>query len=198
MTWYTSRIWGECMTHEEMKRKVLALIEELNPNNPNLTDDPDISAKYIYVANQVMFELARLKKIAKYVEMAVGKGELVDFKKIGEAVGYEVHQLSNVSGVRYEPKANGTVLKILEDGTAEIDCFVFPKQITEKTSGGFELELPADVLEIMPYGIAADLLKSDISTEYGSIYATRYETMLQRLDPRNFMPSICVEGGVRI
>ena len=63
-------------------------------------------------------------------------------------------------------------------------------------NGSYEFELPADVLEIMPYGIAGDLLKSDISTEYGSIYSTRYETMLQRLDPRYQMTSIYIEGGV--
>jgi hypothetical protein len=109
-----------------------------------------------------------------------------------------VYQLGNVSGVHYEPKANGTVLKILESGTAEIDCFVYPERITDKTSGSYLFELSADVLEVMPYGIAADLLKSDVSTEYGSIYATRYETMIQRLDPRNSTPIISVEGGVRI
>ena len=48
------------MTHLEMKKKVLALIEELNPDSAYLTDDPDISAKYNYVANQIMFELARM------------------------------------------------------------------------------------------------------------------------------------------
>ena len=186
------------MTHDEMKKKVLALIEELNPDNPLLTDDPDISAKYNYVANQVMMEMVRLKKLAKYVEMPVVKGQLVTFEDIGTVVGYDVYQLGNVWGVRYEPKANGTVLKILEDGTAEIDCFVYPEQITENTKGNYEFELSADILEIMPYGIAADLLKSDISTEYGSIYSTRYETMIQRLDPRNFTPSISIEGGVRI
>ena len=186
------------MTHDEMKKKVLALIEELNPDSPLLTDDPDISAKYNYVANQVMMEMVRLKKLAKYVEMPVVKGQLVTFEDIGTVVGYDVYQLGNVWGVRYEPKANGTVLKILEDGTAEIDCFVYPEQITENTKGNYEFELSADVLEIMPYGIAADLLKSDISTEYGSIYSTRYETMIQRLDPRNFTPSISIEGGVRI
>lgn len=186
------------MTHDELKTKVLALIEELNPNNPNLTDDPDIAAKYNYVANQVMFEMARLRKIAKYVEMAVNKGDLVTFENIGDAVGYEVYQVAKIAGVRYEPKANGTVFKILESGTAEIDCFVYPERITEKTKGSYVFELPAEVLEIMPYGIAADLLKSDISSEYGSIYATRYETMIQRLDPRNFTPTISIEGGVRI
>ena len=55
------------MTHKEMKKKVLSLIEEVNPDNENLTDDPDIQAKYIDVANQILFELARNKKIPKYV-----------------------------------------------------------------------------------------------------------------------------------
>lgn len=185
------------MTLTEMKKKALGLIEEVNPESEVLTDDPDIATKLNDVINQVMFELARLKKIAKYVEMPVSKGELITFENISDAVGYEVYQLGNVSGVHYEPKANGTVLKILESGTAEIDCFVYPERITDKTSGSYEFELSADVLEIMPYGIAADLLKSDVSSEYGSVYATRYEQMLQRLDPRNSMTSVYIEGGVR-
>jgi hypothetical protein len=48
----------------------------------------------------------------------------------------------------------------------------------------------------MPYGIAADLLKSDISAEYGSVYAQRYETLMQRLDPRYQMTTVFIEGGV--
>ena len=104
-----------------------------------------------------------------------------------------------VGGVHYAPKANGTVFKILESGTAEVDCFVYPERITEKTKDkAYEYELSPDALEIMPYGIAADLLKSDVSSEYGSVYATRYETMLQRLDPRYAMTSIYIDGGVSV
>jgi hypothetical protein len=95
-------------------------------------------------------------------------------------------------------KANGTIVKVLEDGSAEIDCYVYPERITEKTNGSYEFELSADCLEIMPYGIAGDLLKSDISSEYGAIYSQRYETMLQRLDPRYHMTSVYIEGGVSI
>jgi hypothetical protein len=187
------------MTNLEMKKKVLGLIEELNPKSEFLTDDPDIATKYNEVTNQVMFELARLKKIAKYVEMEVSAGDIITFADIEKACGYEVFQLGTVGGVIFVPKANGTVLKILEGGTAEIDVFVYPERITEKTKdSAYEFELSNDVLEIMPYGIAADLLKSDVSTEYGSIYATRYESMLQRLDPRYQMTSIYVEGGVMI
>lgn len=187
------------MTLEEMIKKALALIEEINPDNPNLTDDPDIAAKIKYVVNQVMFELARMKKIPMYVEIPVTAGQLLKFENIQKACGYEVYQLDRVRGVNYEPKANGTVLKILEDGIAEIDCFVYPERIDEKTNvKQYEFTLSADCLEVMPYGIAADLLKSDISTEYGSIYAARYESMLQRLDPRHQMGSIYIEGGIDI
>jgi hypothetical protein len=187
------------MTLLELKKKYLALIEELNPDSEQLTDDPDIAAKQNEVVNQIMFELARMKKIPKFVEMEVKEGDRITFAELEEECGYEVYQINAVSGVNYEPRANGTVFKILESGTAEFDVFVYPERITEKTKDkAYEFELSPDVLEIMPYGIAADLLKSDVSTEYGSIYATRYETMLQRLDPRYQLTNIYIEGGVSI
>lgn len=186
------------MTLLEMKKKVLGLIEELSPDNPLLTDDPDISTKFNDVTNLILYELARIKKIPKYVEMQVAEGDLIEFADIEKACGYEIYQIKLVSGVRYEPKAEGTVLKILESGTAEIDVFVYPELITEKTNGSYEFELSADALEIMPYGIAGDLLKSDVSTQYGSVYSTRYESMLQRLDPRYQVGSIYIDGGVSL
>lgn len=187
------------MTLFEMKKKVLGLIEELNPNSELLTDDPDISTKINDVTNQIMFELARMKKLPKYVELDVAAGDVVEFADIEKKCGYEIYQIGLVSGVQFTPKADGTVLKILESGTAEIDCFVYPERITEKTKDkAYEFELSPDVLEVMPYGIAGDLLKSDVSTEYGSVYATRYESMLQRLDPRYSMNSIYIEGGVTV
>lgn len=187
------------MTLLEMKKKVLALIEELNPNSELLTDDPDISTKINDVINQVLFELCRMKKIPKYVEMKVNAGDVIEFADIEKECGYEVYQINLVGGVNYAPKANGTILKILESGTAEIDCYVYPERITDTTKDkAYEFEVSNDVLEIMPYGVAADLLKSDVSTEYGSIYATRYETMVQRLDPRYAMTSVYIDGGVDV
>lgn len=186
------------MTLNEMDKKVLALIEELNPESDYLTDDPDIAAKKNYVTNQIMFELIRMKKLPGYVEIPVEKGDLITFESIEKAGKYEVYQIANVRGVKVDYKAQGTILKALEAGTAEIDFFKYPERITEKTKGSYEFELPNDVLEIMPYGIAADLLKSDISSDYGQIYANRYEQMKQLLDPRYSMISIRFEGGVTI
>lgn len=187
------------MTLLEMKKKVLGMIEELNPNSELLTDDPDISTKINEVINQVMYELARMKKIPKYVELDVSEGDLIEFADIEKKCGYEIYQINMVSGVDHAFKANGTIVKILESGTAEIDVFVYPERITEKTKDkAYEFELTTDALEIMPYGIAGDLLKSDVSTEYGSVYATRYESMLQRLDPRYAMTSVYIDGGVSV
>ncbi len=187
------------MTLKEMKKKVLALIEELNPDSEYLTEDPDIAMKHNETINQVMFECARIKKIPKYVEIKVSEGDMLAFADIEKACGYEIYQLGTIGGVNYSPKANGTILKFLDSGVAEIDCFVYPERITEKTKdNAYEFELSADVLEIMPYGIAGDLLKSDISTDYGKIYSDRYEALKQMLDPRYQMTSIYIEGGVSV
>ena len=186
------------MTLKEMKTKVLSLIEELNPLSELLTDDPDIAAKINEVINQILYELARFKKIPKYVEIEVKEGDILEFADIEKECGYEIYQIDVVCGVRYIPKANGTVLKMLESGTAEIDCFVYPERITSKTKDSYEFEVSNDVLEIMPYGIAGDLLKSDVSAEYGNIYATRYQSMINSLDYRYQMPCIYIEGGVDI
>ena len=186
------------MTLNEMDKKVLSLIEELNPNSEHLTDDPDIQAKKRYVTNQIMFEMARFKKIPKYVEMEVNAGDKITFADIEKVCGYTVYQIDNVKGVKNSIKASGTVIKILESGIAEMDVFVFPERISDKTNGSYEFELTDDVLEIMPYGIAADLLKSDVSADYGNIYYQRYESMKQLLDPRHMMTIVYIEGGVDV
>lgn len=187
------------MTLSELKKKVLALIEELNVQNESLTDDPDISAKHNDVINQVMFELARIKKIPRYIEMAVKAGDTITFEDLENECGSEVYQIDKVEGVKHTYKADGTVIKVLSDGTAEIEVYVYPERITEKTKdSAYEFELSADVMEIMPYGVAADLLKSDISAEYGKIYSDRYEGMIQRLDSRYQLTSVTIEGGIEI
>jgi hypothetical protein len=186
------------MTLLEMKNKVLRLIEEANPNNEKSTDDPDIALKINDVINQVLYELARFKKIPRYIEFEVKNGETIDFERLEKECGSEIYQISAVQGINFQFKADGTVIKVLEDGIAEVECYIYPERINDKTKNNYEFELSADALEIMPYGVACDLLKSDVSTNYGSVYAQRYEEMKSRLDSRYGMPSITFEGGVNI
>lgn len=185
------------MTLKELKQKVLVLIEEYSPDEATFTADDDIANKMNDVINQIMFEICRVKKIPKYIELNVTAGDLVDFDMLESECGYTIYQVKIITGVDYETRGDGTIFKMLEDGTAEIDVYVYPEAITTKTKDNYELELTQDVLEVMPYGIAADLLATDVSSNYKE-FKERYEQMLMRLDSRNHIPSISIVGGIKI
>ena len=51
------------MTLGDFKQIVLRLIEEIDVNKKDLTDDPDIANKFNTVTNQLMYELFRYKGI---------------------------------------------------------------------------------------------------------------------------------------
>ena len=121
------------ITLEEMRRKSLALIEEYDPESDLLTSDPDIAQKHNDVINYILYELARIKKIPRYVALPVTAGQLVTFEDLKNADGKEVYQVSRIMGVPYEPKANGTIFKMLATGLAEIDYFIYPERITSDT-----------------------------------------------------------------
>lgn len=178
------------MTLQEMKKQTLRLIEEINPESDLLTDDPDISAKINDVINQIQNELVRLKKIPAREEMEVSEGDEVDFKEIDK----RMYQLNIVRGV--ENIIIGDTIIFNGDGTAKIYYYKYPKQITDDTiDTEYNFELAQDLLEIMPYGVAADLLKSDISANYGQVYANRYEQLKQQFDPRYHTGSIYIDTG---
>ena len=178
------------MTLLEMKKQVLKLIEEINPKSELLTDDPDIANKINEIINLVQNELARIKKIPAREEVKVKEGDL---EEIADLVD-NFYQLNIIRDVRHN--IYNSTIEFLESGTAKIYYYKYPKQITEETDETiYKFELSTDVLGIMPYGVAGDLLKSDISANYGQIYSNRYEQMLQRLDPRFHTGSIYIESG---
>ncbi len=180
------------MTLLEMKKKVLQLIEEIDDTQESLTSDPDIEAKMNSVINQVMFELARMKKIPALATEDVLDGQIFDMNTLE---GF--YQLRSL---RFEGAYEVIENVVCFNGSGPVTFFYYkyPEAITDETADSYEFELSLDALEIMPYGVAGDLLKSDVSTEYGQIYSQRYETMLQRLDPRYSMGVFSIEGGVNI
>ena len=182
------------MTLKEMKMKVLSLIEEIDEAQESLTNDPDIEAKLNYVINQIQYELSRVKKMPAYIEKDVKEKDLITFKDIDST--NEIYQLNIVKGIDHEYKADGTIIKALEDGIAEIEYYKYPVRINESTPDTYEFELSSDVLEVMPYGVAADVLKSDVSNAYGNVYAQKYEQLKSQLDIRYNTGSIEIEEGV--
>lgn len=178
------------MTLEEIKNKILSMIEEYNEESDTLTDDEDLATKINGVINQVQNELARYKKIDAYKTMEVEENEDIALTDIDRLI----YQLNVIKDVEYEQVGNRIIFK--EEGTARIYYYKYPKQIDSETEDDFVFDLDRDVLEIMPYGVAGDLLKSDVSSQYGTVYSNRYRELIQSLDPRNSMPSMYFEGGL--
>lgn len=180
------------MTLEEMKQKVYSLIEEYSEDADDLTEDEDLALKMNSVINQVQNELARMKKIEEYTTLEGSEGDVVDFSSIDN----NLYQLNIVKGLDCE--IIGQKIKFNESGTAEVYYYRYPTQINADTDDSQEFDLSIDALEIMPYGVAADLLKSDVSSNYGQIYAERYREMKNELDPRYTMGSVYIEGSINI
>lgn len=181
------------MNLAEMKAKVYQLIEEYSEDADDLTEDEDLASKMNAVINQVLTEMSRFKKIDAYKELEVQEGEVIDFQDIDKSL----YQINIIRGLDFDIIGNKVMFN--ETGTAKIFYYKYPTQINEDTDDDeYEFEVSTDVLEIMPYGIASDLLKSDVSSNYGQIYAQRYQEMKQQLDSRNTMTSIYIDGGLSI
>ena len=180
------------MTLEEMKQKVYTLIEEYSEDATDLTEDEDLALKINGVINSIQNELKRFKKIPKDVTLTVSSGQEMYFKDIDK----DLYQLMNIRGVSTDILNDKIFFN--EDGEAKIFYYKYPKQITSETEDSYKFELSTDLLEIMPYGVAGDLLKSDVSSQYGTIYSARYREMLQTLDPRYGTGIIEMTGGINI
>lgn len=180
------------MTLEEMKYKVYAMIEEYNEDSDTFTDDEDYSTKINSIINQIQNELSRLKKLPVYKTMEVTENQVITL----DSIDNNIYQLNVIKDVDYEMVGNSILFK--EDGTARIYYYKYPKQITQDTPDTYKFELSDDVLEIMPYGVAGDLLKSDVSNQYGQVYANRYAELKSQLDPRYSLGSIYIDGGIDV
>lgn len=185
------------MTLEEFKGKVYQLIEEYNENAEDLTDDQDLSAKMNSVINTIMNEVARIKKIDAYMAMDVEFEDGEDFRMIDlKDIDKKLYQINIIRGV--ESQVDGTKIIFFAEGKAHIFYYKYPVQIDEETDDDYVFELDNECLEVMVYGVAGDLLKADVSANYGKLYSERYEQMLQRLDPRRAMGSLFIDGGIDI
>ena len=186
------------MTLAEMKQKVYSLIEEYNENAENLTDDEDLAAKMNSVINSVMFEVSRMKKIPASTTITIKFDKDEKEKEIAlTEIDDSIYQLDLIRGLNATVFGDTVIFE--EEGTARVFYYKYPAAITEDTDDDtYSFELDDDALECMVYGVAADLLKSDVSQNYGNIYAQRYTDLLQRLDSRKALGGIYIDGSIDI
>lgn len=180
------------MTLLEMKHKILRMIEEVGVNS--LTDDVDIENKLNDVINQVMFELARIKKIPAVMYKNMADDYIFDLRTIEGFYQLYGARFKDMYGNEKDIELFESIIEVPCEGTLKIRYYKYPTRITDDTTdSAYVFELAEDALEVMPYGVAADLLKSDVSNNYGKVYAERYESMKQMLDPRYNVGMIYIE-----
>ena len=198
------------MTLKEMKIKTFSLIEEYYPDVPDLAEDEDVINKINGVVNQIIMDLMKYRKLpaSKDVEIKEEDSKILDLSKL-LADCYQICNFYFGEEVVDYKMPNETTLILPKEyvGTFTIYYYKFPKLAKtmfesddERTAEdtNFIFEQDPDILEITPYGIAADLLKMDMISNYGSYFYQRYTELKQMIDSRKTKGLVIITGGVDI
>lgn len=174
------------MTLGDIKKRTLALIEALDTTLPLLTDDIDFQKKINYCVDQVQTELAQIKPIIAKTSFTVTDSTLEQSLPSGF---YQVDKL----------EANfyiyGSKIVFAEAGTYDMYYSKLPTVITADSLDTVTMELTNDCLNAMPYGVASDMLKADVSTDY-SVYAKRYNDLKDQIRIGTTKSSVFVDDSV--
>lgn len=211
------------MTLKDMKIKTFSLIEEYYPELAGLAEDEDVLNKINGVVNQIQMDLMKLRKInaVKEIEIDSEDDKTINLKSAID----DLYQLRKIDiDVEYS-MPNEDILVLPEDYTGTFSVYYYkypalvelePEESTTEPSESeleeeeseeeteteptydetFTFDLDADLLEIMPYGIAADLLKMDMISNYGKYFYERYLEMKKGVDPRRTSGNVQIVGGV--
>lgn len=199
------------MTLKEMKIKTFSLIEEYYPDLKNLAEDEDVLNKINGVVNQIQLDLMKYRKIPAYIEISINAND----EKTINLTDYidDLYQVNKIKLNNYEMiDDNMLILPDDYEGTFMVYYYKYPKlvktifegtaeqqvELKEKEDEDYKFELDLVLLEIMPYGIASDLLKMDMISSYGKYFYERYLEMKNNIDTRRTSGMISIVGGVDI
>lgn len=198
------------MTAREMKIKVFSLIEEYYPDQTLLADDQDVQYKINGAINQIQMDLMKYKKIPAKSKKTIKKDNPVLL--LNSIPNF--YQLNTIPNVEYEVVGDYEIkFNIEEDTDVEIYYYKLPElmdlefqasgsktaeQVSAEYDESFDLEIATELQEIMPYGVAADLLKQDMISNYGKYFYERYLEMKNMIDSRKTTSTATVTGGVDI
>ena len=197
------------MTLKDMKIKTFSLIEEYYPSLAGLAEDEDVLNKINGVVNQIQLDLMKLRKIneCKEIEITSEDNKTINLKEEINDL-YQLRSINIDEDVEYS-MPNEDIIVLPEDyiGTIKVYYYKYPKECKliyeedesiDEYDSLFIFDLDLDILEIMPYGIAADLLKMDMISNYGKYFYERYLEMKNAIDSRRTSGMIVIDGGIDV
>jgi hypothetical protein len=199
------------MTLKEMKIKVFSLIEEYYPELTGLAEDEDVLNKINGVVNSIQMDLMKYRKIPANTEIEIKENsnriitlseEISDLYQINKIVLVPEEGITNKDFTMFDDDN----IEINDEfiGTVKIFYYKYPKMAKVDFEEGedkdlydenFKFDIDLAIQEVMPYGIARDLLRLDMISVYGTYFERTYNELKSQLDPRRTAGIITITGG---
>ena len=199
------------MTLKEMKIKVFSLIEEYYPELTGLAEDEDVLNKINGIVNSIQLDLMKYRKIPANTEIEINENS----DRI-ITISDEINDLYQLNKVILVPSDN-TISKDFEMldedniqvnddfvGTVRLFYYKYPKTVKvsfdenedkDQYDENFKFDIDLVLQEVMPYGIARDLLRLDMISVYGTYFEKTYNELKQQLDSRRTAGIITIYDG---
>lgn len=176
------------MTLLENIKMFLALVDEYDPTNPLLTTDEDIQVKC-----KLLYSLAYQRMADREMDL---KTKTISVTATSGESGYEIYSLpkckqvkkiymfdENNNEISGDYKFVGEKIYISNQITANyvIEYIPYPTIITAETEDDFELEIPQNLQNFLPYMVAYDLFATDPAQD-NTPFLRVYNEMLQNLN----------------
>ena len=199
------------MTLKEMKMKVFSLIEEYYPELEGMAEDEDVLNKINGVVNSIQLDLMKYRKLPANTEIEINENS-DHIITISDEIN-DLYQLNKVILVPEDENKSKNFTMLDEDniqldddfvGTVRIFYYKYPKTVKidfdenedqDEYDTNFKFDIDLVLQEVMPYGIARDLLRLDMISSYGSYFERTYNEMKQQLDSRRTAGIITIYGG---
>lgn len=187
------------MKYGEMKKVILALIEEYTPTTEKYTEDEDIINRLPLLVNLAYQELAGMKKIISTKIYPEIEDDLKQDRYTAYTLPSDLMQIRNIYLLDSNNKKgnpdyyflgkNKIYINDNNAGQTILEYYKYPLQIDENTKDNFYLEIDQDAQNILPYKVANDILVTDPSANYQA-FLNEYQRQLQLLDTRRSIPTV--------
>lgn len=191
------REWSIEMTLGQAKAMTMKLLDDYMIEAPP-TDDEETLAKLNAMFQSAQVFLSTVKPIRKACTISHTPTDTWYAEYDLPDDFSQAYKVRDETGDNYSVEFLGTKI-LVEDTqphTLRIDYYAFPTEITDETTDDFVFELSQDAQQVLPYAVAADLLKTDPSADY-TAFEVKYNNLVQNLDPRQSV-GISFVGGQAI
>ena len=199
------------MTLKDMKIKVFSLIEEYYPELSGLAEDEDVLNKFNGIVNSIQVDLMKYRKIPANQTIEIDEPD-ENIITLSTAIS-DIYQLNKVI-LKPNDESMNVEYEFIDDDTLEIDpefrgnitvyYYKLPaicqleftsEQEREAYDEEFEFDIDLPLLEVMPYGVARDILRLDMISVYGTYFERTYNELKAQIDSRRTKGMIYATGG---